>query len=174
MGVSHSIVGQSVPVELVLKILLYLSVADLTSCRCVNHALHDIIDDSLYLQHQIDMAIAGVVDNHHMNMSLPERRRVLKLREEAWDNLKPQYTNTSKLAPFFPDLIQDSVYFIYRHPPHPFVLNRSVGYCFPSHPTQGFGQSWSHLYPLPRQFDCEITALAVCLEENDLVAMGVW
>jgi hypothetical protein len=26
---------------------------------------------------------------------------------------------------------------------------------------------------LPKRFDCEIIALAVCLEENDLVALGV-
>jgi len=111
MGASHSVVGdQSVPVELVIKILSYLAVADLTSCRCINHTLRDIIDASPDLQHQIDTALARVVDNYRITLSLPERRRALRLEQEAWDSCKPRFTKFC-----FPDLIQDSIYFKLHH-----------------------------------------------------------
>jgi hypothetical protein len=172
MGASHSIVGQSVPVELVTKILLYLSVADLTSCRSVNHTLHDVINSAPRLQHKIDTALAGVVDNPHIKIFLPERRRALRLRQEAWNNFKPQFINTSDVT-CFPDLIQDGVYFKeYFKLYHP-IFQNCVGYCSPPQPGQSFDLSWSYLYPLPRQVDCKIITLAVCLEENDLVAVGV-
>lgn len=169
MGASHSVIGdQSVPVELVIKILSYLAVADLALCRCINHTLRDIIDASPDLQHQIDTALAGVVDNYHITLSLPERRRALRLRQEAWDSCKPQFANISKVS-CFPDLIQDGVYFILHHPDS----RNCIGYCCPPLPGQSFNQSWSYLSHLPKRFDCEIIALAVCLEENDLVALGV-
>jgi hypothetical protein len=164
MGASHSVVGdQSVPVELVVEILLYLAVADLTSCRCINHTLRDIIDASPDLQHQIDTALAGVVDNYRIKLSLPERRRALRLEQEAWDSCKPRFTKF-----FFPDLIQDSIYFKL----HPDSRN-CVGYSCSPLPEQSSDQPWSYLSHLPRRIDCEIIAFAVCLEENDLVALGV-
>ncbi|KIM86433.1 hypothetical protein PILCRDRAFT_816390 [Piloderma croceum F 1598] len=164
MGASHSVVGdQSVPVELVIKILSSLAVADLTLCRCINHTLRDIIDTSPDLQHQIDTALAGVVDNYRIKMSLSERRRALRLEQEAWDSCKPQFTKFC-----VPDLIQDSVYFKLR----PDSRN-CVGYYYPPPPEQSSDQPWSYLSHLPKWLDCEIIALAVCLEENDLVALGV-
>ena len=164
MGASHSVVGdQSVPVELVIKILSYLAVADLTSCRSINHTLRDIIDASPDLQHQIDTALAGVVDNYRIKMSLSERRRALRLEQEAWDSCKPQFTKS-----FFPDLIQDSIYFKL----HPDSRN-CVGYCYSPPPEEISDQPWSYLSHFPKRFDCKIIAFAVCLEENDLVALGV-
>jgi F-box domain len=165
MGASHSVVGdQSVPVELVIKILSYLAVADLTSCRCINHTLRDIIDASPDLQHQIDTALAGVVDNYRITLSLPERRRALRLEQEAWDSCKPQFTKFC-----FPDFIQDSIYFKLHHPDS----KNCVGYCCPPLPEQSSDQPWSYLSHLPKRLDCEIISLAVCLEANDLVALGV-
>jgi hypothetical protein len=165
MGASHSVVGdQSVPVELVIKILSYLAVADLTLCRSINHTLRDIIDASPDLQHQIDTALAGVMDNYRIKMSLPERRRALRLEQEALDSCKPQF---SKFC--FPDLVQDSIYFNLHHPDS----KNCVGYCCHPLPEQSSDQPWSYLSHFPKQFDCEIIALAVCLEENDLVALGV-
>jgi hypothetical protein len=171
MGASHSIVGgqdHSIPVELVIKILLYLSVADLSSCRCVNRAAHDIIDGSPHIQHQIASALSGVVDNPSAALSLPERRRALARRQDAWDNYKPQFTTTSK-APCLPDFIQDGVYFKLHHPD----FHNHVGYCFPPQPDQSFDGSWSCISPLPKQLPCELTAVAVCLEKNDLIAVGI-
>jgi hypothetical protein len=164
MGASHSVVGdQSVPVELVIKILSYLAVADLTLCRSINHTLCDIIDASPNLQHQIDTALAGVVDNYRIKLSLPERRRALRLEQEAWDSWKPQFTKFC-----FHDLIQDSIYFKL----HPDSRN-CVGYYYPPPPEQSSDQPWSYLSHFPKRLDCEIIAFAVCLEENDLVALGV-
>jgi len=115
MGASHSIIGNqdSIPVGLVIKILLYLSVADLTSCRSVNCTLNNIIDGLPHIQHQISTALAGVVDNPSATLPFPERRRALAHRQEAWDNYKPQFTTTSKVptTSSFPDFIQEGVYF---------------------------------------------------------------
>jgi hypothetical protein len=171
MGTSHStrIIDnhdQSVPVELIIKILKYLPVADLTSCRCVNHTLHGIIEGSPHLQHQIDTALAGVVDNYNTTLSLFERKRALRLRQEAWDSCKPQFTSTSKTS-HFPDLIQDGIYFKL----HPDSRN-CVGYCLPPLPGQHFDLSWSYLGHFPKQLDYEVITFAVCLEENNLVAVG--
>jgi hypothetical protein len=46
---------------IVIQILYYLSVKDLLSL--VSHTMNDIIHSSSYIQHQIDTALAGVVDN---------------------------------------------------------------------------------------------------------------
>jgi hypothetical protein len=164
MGASHSVVGdQSIPVELVINILSYLAVADLTLCRCINHTLRDIIDASPDLQHQIDTALAGVLDNYRIKMSLSERRRALRLEQEVRDSCKLRFTKS-----FFPDLIQDSIYFKL----HPDSRN-CVGYCSPPPPGQIHDRPWSYLSHLPKRLDCKIIAFAVCLEENDLVALGV-
>jgi hypothetical protein len=50
------------------------------------------------------------MDNPNIKKSLAELRRALKLREDAWVNFKPQFTNTLKVS-CFPDLIQSGVYF---------------------------------------------------------------
>jgi hypothetical protein len=68
-----------------------------------------------------------------------------------------------------PDLIQDGVHFKLDHSD----FARSVGYCIPPQPQQGFDLSWSCLNPLPGRLDYEIVAFAVCLQDNDLVAVGV-
>src|SRR5882762_5423329 len=145
MGTSHSTIGDrdSIPVELVIKILLYLSVADLTSCQSVNRTLHNIIDGSQHIQHQIATALAGVVDNPSATLSFPERRRALACRQEAWDNFKPQFTTTSNVPwHCFPDFIQEGVYFKLHY--------NLVGYCFPPQPEKSFDGSWSSISPLPR------------------------
>jgi hypothetical protein len=168
MGASHSTIGDrdSIPVELVIKILLYLSVADLTSCQSVNRTLHNIIDGSQHIQHQIATALAGVVDNPSATLSFPERRRALACRQEAWDNFKPQFTTTSNVPwHCFPDFIQEGVYFKLHY--------NLVGYCFPPQPEKSFDGSWSSISPLPRQRPCELIAVAVCLEKNDLIAIGI-
>jgi len=170
MGASHSIMQDSIPVELVIKILLYLSVADLTSCQSVNRALYDIIDGSPHIQHQIATAIAGVVDNPSATLSFPERRRALARRQEAWDNYKPQFIATSKVPQSrFPDFIQEGVYFKLHHPD----FHNLLGYCFPPQPEQSFDGLWSCISPLPKQLRCEVIAVAVCLEKNDLIAVGI-
>jgi hypothetical protein len=131
--------------------------------------LHNIIGGSSDIQHQIDTALAGVVDNPYIKRSLLERRHALRLRQEAWNNWKPQFNGTVQMS-CFPDLIQDGVYFKLDHPDFP----DSIGYCIPPQPQQGFDLSWSCLNPLPGRLDWEIVALAVCLQDNDLVAVGIW
>jgi hypothetical protein len=80
----------TLPEELVFKILSSLAVTDLVSCCRVNHYLNGIIANSQKLQHHIDTAIAGVVDNPNSPFSLLERRDALARRQEAWDTFQPQ------------------------------------------------------------------------------------
>jgi len=86
----------TLPVELGINILSFLPLHDLVSCRLVDRKLNDIINDSQYLQHQIDTAIAGVVDNPNSNLSLLARRRALAQRQVAWDTCQPQNTTSLK------------------------------------------------------------------------------
>jgi len=95
MGVSCSIATDGVsifPEELVLKILSSLPVPDLISCRRVNRYLNGIIDSSQQIQHRIDTAVVGVLDNSNSPLSLLERRDALAHRREAWETLRPQRT----------------------------------------------------------------------------------
>jgi hypothetical protein len=171
MGASYSIIDsqddrfQSFPVELVIDILLRLSLHDLTTCRRVNRTLNSIINDSQAIQHLIDTIVAGVVDNPNSDLSLSERRAALARRQKAWDTGTPQYITTSKGFCDLPDFHQNGLYF-------KLYLNH-VAYRSPPHPNQAWDDSWSRLSPLPRRDRSKIIALAVCLEENDLIAVGI-
>jgi F-box domain len=170
MGASYSIIDsqdhgfQSFPVELVIDILLRLSLHDLTTCRRVNRTLNSIIDSSQAIQHLIDTIVAGVMDNPNSALSLSERRAALARRQKAWDTGTPQCITTGKDSDL-PDVNQSGLYFAW--------CNDHVAYRSPPHPNQAWDDSWSHLSPLPRRDRSKIIALAVCLEENDLVAVGI-
>jgi hypothetical protein len=82
----------TLPGELIVEILSNLACSDLASCRRINRHLKDIIDSSEQLQHHIDIAIAGVMDNPKSSMSLRERREALVRRQKAWDTCQPQST----------------------------------------------------------------------------------
>jgi hypothetical protein len=174
MGASYSIIDnqdngfQSFPVELVIDILLRLSLHDLTTCRRVNRTLNCIINSSQAIQHLIDTIVAGVVDNPNSDLSLSERRAALARRQKAWDTGTPQCTiqciTTSR--PSHPLIVKQNGLYFKLYPLH-------VAYRSPPHPNQAWDESWSRLSPLPRRDPSKIIALAVCLEENDLVAVGI-
>lgn len=173
MGASESSIiqgnhDQSIPVELIIKILFYLPFPDLISCRRVNHTLNAIITSSPHIQHLINTDLAGVVDNPNASLSLLERRRALELRHQAWDSYEPQHVITSDVSDFY-EFIQNGIYFSYFNP----HVAGSVSYRWPPGPKQCLDDGWSCLSPLPRQSDYKIIELAVCLEENDLVAVGM-
>jgi F-box domain len=171
MGASYSIVDsqdhgfQSFPVELVIDILLHLSLHDLTTCRRVNRTLNSIINDSQAIQHLIDTVVAGVVDNPNSTLSLSERRAALARRQKAWDTGTPQCITTGKNSDL-PDVNQSGLYFK--------LFQNHVAYRLPPPPNQAWDGSWSCLSPLPRRdLSTTAVALAVCLEENDFVAVGI-
>jgi hypothetical protein len=90
MGASHSIASDhnsTLPTELIIDILSCLSLHDLTSCR-VNRHLNSIINSSERLQHKIDTAVAGVVDNPNSTLSLLERRDALARRQRTTSERK--------------------------------------------------------------------------------------
>ena len=88
--------NRTLPAELVIKILSYFSLHDLVSCRLVDRELNDIINGSQHLQHLIDTAVAGVVDNPSSTLSLLARRSALARRQVAWDTFQPQNTTSFK------------------------------------------------------------------------------
>jgi hypothetical protein len=88
----------TLPVELVINILSCVSLYDLVSCRLVNRNFNDIIDSSECLQHQIDTAVAGVMDNPRSTLSLRARRNALAQRQEAWDTCQPRSTTSIRLG----------------------------------------------------------------------------
>ena len=90
----------TLPAELVIKILSYLSIHDFVFCRLVNRHLNDIINGSQHLQHQIDTAIAGVEDNSNSTLLLLARRSALARRQLAWDTFQPQNTTSFKSLGF--------------------------------------------------------------------------
>jgi hypothetical protein len=146
MGVSCSIANDSVsilPEELVVKILSSLAVSDLVPCRRVNRHLNSIIDSSKLLQHHIDTAVAGVVDNSHLPLSLLERKDALARRQEAWDNFQPQRTATSKVSRMEAQ----------AKPPD-------------------LDGTWLHVDPLREGYHV-MEHLAVCPDNNDLFAIGM-
>jgi hypothetical protein len=102
MGASYSIADgpatSILPEELVVVILSNLAVSDLVSCRCVSRRLNGIIDSSGQLQHFINTAVAGVMDNVNSPLSLIERKEALYRRQEAWDTLQPQRTTTAQIS----------------------------------------------------------------------------
>jgi hypothetical protein len=172
MGASYSTIDsqdhgfQSFPVELVIDILLCLSLHDLTTCRRVNRTLNSIINDSQAIQHLIDTVVAGVVDNPNSDLSLSERRAALARRQKAWDTGTPQSITTSQ-SHHLPQVNQNGIYFM--------LLSNQIVYRSAPHPNQAWDGLWSrsHLSPLPRRDRSDAIAFAVCLEENDLVAVGI-
>jgi hypothetical protein len=178
MGASCSIVddcdrvSQLLPVELVIEILLNLPLPDLISCQRVNRSLNSIINSSQRIQHQIETTIAGVVDHPDSTLSLSERREALARRQDAWNTCNPQYTIETSTGSRYvvPPSIQCGVYFNFRDPHFP----GRVAYRSPSQPSMSLEPRWSVLKQM-REYDSSvILALASCLEENDLVAVGIW
>ncbi len=149
MGVSCSIATDAdsvFPEELVVKIFSSLPVPDLISCRRVNRYLNGIIDSSKQLQHRIDTAVAGVLDNPNLSLSLLERRDALARRQEAWDTFRPQRTATRT----------SQVHQTWGDSPR-------------------LDGKWLHLDPLREEGPghCQIAQIAVCPDNDDLSAIGM-
>jgi hypothetical protein len=150
MGASYSAANVPArpvfPEELVVIILSNLAVSDLVSCRCVSRRLNSIIDGSGQLQHLIDTAIAGVMDNPDSPLSLIERREALARRQKAWDALQPQRRMTTKLE--------------------------AGEIAVMSMADMHIDGTWVHLDPL-REGGHRIMQIAACFNNSELVAVGL-
>jgi hypothetical protein len=176
MGASSSMVddrhrvSQLLPVELIIEILLNLPLPELISCQQVSRSLNRIITSSKRIQHQIETATAGVVDHPDSTLSLSERREAFARRQIAWETWNPQrIRKASGSYDVFPDLIQCGVYFNCHHP----SLPGCVTYYSPSQPNLSLEPTWSVLEPVRTRDVFLILALTSCLEENDLVSVGI-
>jgi len=102
------------PIELLIKILTYLPVADLFSVRWTCRTLGDIIANTAYLQYIIRTHINGVEDSLPLNFTYCERLELLRRHEQSWSALQfdlfPEYVpNMSHLKK---SILQDG-YLVY-------------------------------------------------------------
>jgi hypothetical protein len=75
-----------IPPELISTILLYLSPHDILSCRRTCRTLYDLCNDSRW-RYLIQTERSAVSDDIRPGPCYPERLRILKKREEAWEML---------------------------------------------------------------------------------------
>ena len=75
-----------IPPELVTRILSYLSPLDIISCARTCRILHDVCSASA-LRYLVQMERCSVSDDLSPGLSYPERLRIVKEREEAWEML---------------------------------------------------------------------------------------
>lgn len=82
------------PPELLIRILSFLTVPDLSSCLEVNVLFSVIIKESVLLQYLIATEIAGVRDNPNCTLDLATRLQRLDQRELAWSRFRPNFKTT--------------------------------------------------------------------------------
>ena len=75
-----------IPSELMIRILLFLPPLDIISCGRTCRTLYGLCSDSI-LRYLIQMERCAVRDDMSPGLSYPERLRILKHREEAWEVL---------------------------------------------------------------------------------------
>jgi len=75
-----------IPPELMTHILLYLSPLNIILCARTCGFLHDLCSDSA-LRYLVQMERCSVSDDLSPGLSYPERLRLVKEREEAWEML---------------------------------------------------------------------------------------
>jgi len=75
-----------IPPELLLRILFYLPPLDIISCARTCRILYDLCSDTA-LRYLIQMERCSVSDDLNPGLSYPERLRIVKEREEAWEML---------------------------------------------------------------------------------------
>ncbi|KAI8989158.1 hypothetical protein BD414DRAFT_486239 [Trametes punicea] len=77
----------SLPPELLISILLALDWRSAIRCGQVCRLLKDLVDQDVRLQYKIKLAVNGMENGPHSTLTVAERLRVLKARQEAWDSL---------------------------------------------------------------------------------------
>lgn len=84
------------PLELVIYTLSFLHPRDLFASQAANRFLQRTITDSLLLQYNLETQVACVETNLNpdVTLSIPERLRLLREREEAWSRFQPDFTAT--------------------------------------------------------------------------------
>jgi hypothetical protein len=72
-----------IPLELIIRILQYLSPEDIISCLRTCRTMYNICNDP-YLRYLVQMGRCGVSDDLHPGLGYSNRLRILERREEAW------------------------------------------------------------------------------------------
>lgn len=88
------------PSEVIECILIHVHPRDLPACCLVNHFLHEVATNSIFIQYIIALYTASAVGNPNSSLSIVERRERLKVREESWYNLAPTSRHTIKCSGF--------------------------------------------------------------------------
>lgn len=74
------------PIELLEKILIYLSGPDLTTASCLNSSMYKIIKDSVEIQYSLALEMHGMADGDK-SQSIKDKLTELLRREKAWMSL---------------------------------------------------------------------------------------
>jgi hypothetical protein len=74
----------ALPEELVILILSFLPLLDLTACQRTNRSLYHLVKNSILLQYCIACQAAGVKDNPYSQIPVSKRLLLLEDRESAW------------------------------------------------------------------------------------------
>jgi len=100
--------------ELLIKILIYLPVADLSSMQHTCRTMRDIIDGTVYLQYIVRTHVNGVDGFLPPAFSYSERLELLRRHEQSWNTLQVNLLTegTPNITSTYPDFILQDGYLI--------------------------------------------------------------
>jgi hypothetical protein len=81
----------NLPPELLIRILSFLNLSDLSTCLDVNLLFRTLIRQSVLLQYLIAREAAGVDDNPNCKLDIATRLQRLNKREYAWSRFEPNF-----------------------------------------------------------------------------------
>ena len=155
-----------IPPELVNHILLYLSPLDIISCARTCRILHDLCSDSALL-YLIQMERSSVSDDLSPGLSYPERLRLVKEREEAWETLNFRKSIQASV-PFTSTGIHvlTSGAFFLDHANH----GTATGYSYLTLPSLSNAQD-QKLEWKKSSLETEVLSFGLAVDEYDLIAV---
>jgi hypothetical protein len=149
------------PPELVIRILCYLDLYDLSACQLTHSSLRAVIKDSILIEYHIATQLAGVEDNPLSKLSIQERLERLASQEDGWAHLDFDFTKKISVE-HNPSGIYDLTGGIYLLGDQ---RRRALHYC--TLPSKSSDQTrWSRI-----DVEENIIDMGLAIYEHDLVAI---
>jgi hypothetical protein len=159
------------PQELLVQILCCLDLPDIISCTATNRLLHTIVHNTVNIQYRIHLQLHGLTDNPSCSLSIAERLRRLKAREEAWNTLDPNFQRTIPVHHRTPGVydLTGGILVLGEIDQARFPTQSLMHVVLPSfenNGTHGMSSDWS-------RFNLKSLVVDVCMavEEHDLIAV---
>ncbi|KAI0047599.1 hypothetical protein FA95DRAFT_1595630 [Auriscalpium vulgare] len=164
----------SLPVEILLKIVLFLGLRDIASCQLSCERLHTVVSGSAHVQYRRLLRKSGLCDDMEAGMSHAERLRTVERREEAWGEITFRSTRDIDV-PFQPTGIYDftgDVLLLGTAAGDP--QRRTTGYAYMRLPSVGedgaSSLSWVH-NEMQNEPGLRIVDIGMALHEHDMIAL---